>query len=189
MSAIVGWVSSPKVVVQERACFGYVQDELEAMGLSKHDVHMLEASGRAERGYAAGDKPPSAFGWEAHDVDEEYTLYEKRAARVPYSTAERAAQHDATAAEAAAGGPAVGKGGAIVMKDTPEAIATLRREMLDMERRKSGASRRRRFDPDAPVEGINSRNDHFVKKLDRLYGKHTAEIKANLERGTALPDR
>eukprot|EP00892_Ulva_mutabilis_P009142 jgi/Ulvmu1/65/UM001_0068.1 len=164
------------------------QAELESMGLSKSDVHLLESAGRAECGYAAGDKPPSAYGWEAHDPEWEYGLYEKRAARVPYSAAQRAAQADATAAAAAAGAP-VGKGGAIVMKDTPEAVATLRREMLDMERRKASASRRRRFDPEAPVEGINSRNDHFVKKLDRLYGKHTAEIKANLERGTALPDR
>lgn len=158
------------------------------MGLAKSDTHLLEPSGRAERGYAAGNKPSSAYGWEAHDAEDEYAMYERRAALVPYSAAERAAQSAATAA-AAAEGHQVGKGGGIVMKDTPEAIATLRREMLDMERRKSGASRRRRFDPEAPVEGINSRNDHFVKKLDRLYGKHTAEIKANLERGTALPDR
>lgn len=163
-----------------------MQAELQSMGLAKGDVHLLEAAGRAEWGYAAGDKPPSAYGWESHDTDPEYALYEKRAARVPYTAAQREAQREAAAA---AGAPAVGKGGAIVMRDTPEAVATLRREMLDAERRQSGASRRRRFDPDAPVEGINSRNDHFVKKLDRLYGKHTAEIKANLERGTALPDR
>jgi pre-mRNA-splicing factor SYF2 len=55
--------------------------------------------------------------------------------------------------------------------------------------KKSAAfSRRRAHNPDAAVDYINSRNAVFNKKLERAYGGVTKEIKANLERGTALPE-
>ena len=47
-------------------------------------------------------------------------------------------------------------------------------------------SRRRPFDEDADIDYINERNMKFNKKLERFYGKYTAEIKQNLERGTAI---
>lgn len=46
-------------------------------------------------------------------------------------------------------------------------------------------SRRRAFDVDADIDYINERNRAFNKKIDRYYGKYTAELKQNLERGTA----
>lgn len=47
-------------------------------------------------------------------------------------------------------------------------------------------SRRRTFDEDADIDYINERNMKFNKKLERFYGTYTAEIKQNLERGTAV---
>jgi len=47
-------------------------------------------------------------------------------------------------------------------------------------------SRRRPFDEDEDIDYINERNMKFNKKLERFYGKYTAEIKQNLERGTAI---
>jgi pre-mRNA-splicing factor SYF2 len=41
---------------------------------------------------------------------------------------------------------------------------------------------------DKDIDFINDRNAHFNKKIERAFGQHTKEIKANLERGTALPD-
>ena len=41
-------------------------------------------------------------------------------------------------------------------------------------------------DPDANVDHINDGNMRFNRRLDRAYGVHTAGIKADLERGTAL---
>jgi len=46
--------------------------------------------------------------------------------------------------------------------------------------------RRRTYYKDADVSYINKRNMIFNKKVERAYGKYTAEIRANLERGTAL---
>jgi hypothetical protein len=47
-------------------------------------------------------------------------------------------------------------------------------------------SRRRHEYEEKDVDYINERNHNFNKKLDRFFGKDAAEIKANLERGTAL---
>lgn len=47
-------------------------------------------------------------------------------------------------------------------------------------------SRRRAYNEDRDVSAINDRNERFNKKLERNYSKYAAEIKSNLERGTAL---
>ena len=47
-------------------------------------------------------------------------------------------------------------------------------------------SRRRAFNDDKDVDYINERNRNYNKKLQRFFEKDAAEIKANLERGTAL---
>ncbi|KAM9787580.1 pre-mRNA-splicing factor syf2 isoform X2 [Syngnathus typhle] len=47
-------------------------------------------------------------------------------------------------------------------------------------------SRRRAYNDDADIDYINERNAKFNQKAERYYGKYTAEIKQNLERGTAV---
>lgn len=47
-------------------------------------------------------------------------------------------------------------------------------------------SRQRTFDPNADVDYINDRNARFNQWLSRSFDKYTTEIRANLERGTAL---
>ena len=53
---------------------------------------------------------------------------------------------------------------------------------------RSTYSRRRTFHAEKDVDWINDRNAHFNKKIERAFAAHTQEIKANLERGTALPE-
>ncbi|KAJ3193681.1 hypothetical protein HK101_004385 [Irineochytrium annulatum] len=55
----------------------------------------------------------------------------------------------------------------------------------DVEKRKN-FSRRRRHNEDDDITYINERNMRFNQKISRAYDKHTAEIKAAFERGTAL---
>ena len=60
-------------------------------------------------------------------------------------------------------------------------------EDLEQQYAKRGKfSRRRAFNGDADIDYINERNRAFNKKIERYYGKYTAEIKQNLERGTAV---
>ena len=54
--------------------------------------------------------------------------------------------------------------------------------------KRNNYSRRRKYHADKDVDFINDRNAHFNKKIDRAFGQYTQETKANLERGTALPD-
>ncbi|XP_042194798.1 pre-mRNA-splicing factor syf2 [Callorhinchus milii] len=63
------------------------------------------------------------------------------------------------------------------------------RVVADVERqieKRAKYSRRRRYNDDADIDYINERNANFNKKAERFYGKYTAEIKQNLERGTAV---
>ncbi|KAG9509992.1 Pre-mRNA-splicing factor syf2, partial [Fragariocoptes setiger] len=72
------------------------------------------------------------------------------------------------------------------IKDSPQAIERMIEDVNKQIETRSKRSRRRRFDDDADVDYINERNMKFNKKLERFYNKYTAEIKQNLERGTAL---
>ncbi|XP_023171739.1 pre-mRNA-splicing factor Syf2 [Drosophila hydei] len=71
-------------------------------------------------------------------------------------------------------------------KDTPSAINNMVKDLEQQIDRRKKYSRRRIYNDDADVDFINERNSKFNKKLDRFYGEHTAEIKQNLERGTAI---
>ena len=52
--------------------------------------------------------------------------------------------------------------------------------------KRSKYSRRRSYNEEADVDYINDRNMRFNKKARRYYDEFTAEIKQNLERGTAV---
>lgn len=73
-----------------------------------------------------------------------------------------------------------------LVKDTPSAINKMVKDLEQQIDRRKKYSRRRIYNDDADVDFINERNSKFNKKLERFYGEHTAEIKQNLERGTAI---
>ena len=61
-------------------------------------------------------------------------------------------------------------------------------ELEAQKNKRANFSRRRKHYDEKDVTHINDRNEHFNRKIERSFGQHTREIKANLERGTALPD-
>ncbi|XP_060781275.1 pre-mRNA-splicing factor syf2 [Neoarius graeffei] len=67
-----------------------------------------------------------------------------------------------------------------------EAIDRMQEDIEKQIEKRSKFSRRRAYNADADVDYINERNAKFNKKAERFYGKYTAEIKQNLERGTAV---
>lgn len=67
-------------------------------------------------------------------------------------------------------------------------VADMHGRLLCRKDNRNNYSRRRKFHADKDVDFINDRNAHFNKKIDRAFGQYTQETKANLERGTALPD-
>ncbi|KAJ8951549.1 hypothetical protein NQ318_020422 [Aromia moschata] len=71
-------------------------------------------------------------------------------------------------------------------EDRAEAVDNLVKSVENQIAKRTKYSRRRTHNDDADIDYINERNAKFNKKMDRFYGEHTAEIKQNLERGTAV---
>lgn len=72
--------------------------------------------------------------------------------------------------------------------DAAEEREGARRLAQELQRRieKSQKRAEKRKAEEGHVSAINKRNEGFNKKINRNYDKHTAEIRQNLERGTAL---
>lgn len=71
-------------------------------------------------------------------------------------------------------------------KDTPKAIDKMVTDLEHQISKRKSFSRRRTHNDDEDIDYINERNSRFNKKMERFYGEYTAEIKQNLERGTAI---
>ncbi|XP_063536886.1 pre-mRNA-splicing factor Syf2 [Cydia strobilella] len=71
-------------------------------------------------------------------------------------------------------------------QDRKEAVDKMVDDLEGQIAKRAKYSRRRIHNDDADIDYINERNAKFNKKLERFYGEHTAEIKQNLERGTAI---
>lgn len=71
-------------------------------------------------------------------------------------------------------------------KDKPKAIDNMVNDLEQQIMKRKSFSRRRKFDDESDIDYINEKNARFNKKLERFYGEYTAEIKQNLERGTAI---
>lgn len=71
-------------------------------------------------------------------------------------------------------------------EDNKDAIDKMVNDLEGQIAKRAKYSRRRIHNDDADIDYINERNAKFNKKLERFYGEHTAEIKQNLERGTAI---
>ena len=67
-----------------------------------------------------------------------------------------------------------------------ERVQALVEDMHEAALRRASWSRRRTFHEEKDVTYINKRNEVYNKKIERAFDPYTAEIKANLERGTAL---
>ena len=59
-------------------------------------------------------------------------------------------------------------------------------EIANRSEKRKEFSRRRTFMEDEEVDYINERNRVFNKKVQRHFQRYAQEIKANLERGSAL---
>ena len=62
------------------------------------------------------------------------------------------------------------------------------RMVADLEGGRGRGRRKRPDDSGDVIDYVNKKNARINRDLEKAYGKYTKEIKANLERGTALPD-
>jgi len=70
----------------------------------------------------------------------------------------------------------------------PEAdkVNAMVEELQNHVNKRKNFSRRRMHYDEAYVDYINKRNKVFNEKIQRAFGPYTAEVKQNLERGTAI---
>eukprot|EP00808_Paulinella_micropora_P003187 g8909.t1 len=122
-------------------------------------------------------KSAASFGWEVFNQDSLYKAHEKRVALVPKrpDARDKTTMRDVNSLE---------YGG----KDhsSAEDVQRMVDELNATAERRNKFSRRRPHYEDADVDSISDRNSVFNKKVKRAYDKYTAELRANLERGTAL---
>eukprot|EP00656_Telonema_subtile_P014087 TRINITY_DN17174_c0_g1_i1.p1 TRINITY_DN17174_c0_g1~~TRINITY_DN17174_c0_g1_i1.p1 ORF type:complete len:440 (-),score=140.15 TRINITY_DN17174_c0_g1_i1:148-1467(-) len=130
------------------------------------------------------EKGKAAFGWEAFNQTSIVKAYKKRCDHVRASDEDVARQKKLLGEKYYTTADSMDYGST---PDIPEAnLDRMVGELADKQNRAQNFSRRRAFNEEADVNYINKRNAHFNKKVDRYFGEYTAEIKANLERGTAL---
>lgn len=160
------------------------EEQLQHAGLSSKQSHRLESFDQAQRKYKKQKKDES-FGWDAYNQESTYRAYEKRASKIEpdmktYSRLKEDNDNFYQEKEILAYGKAP--------KLPEENVERMVSELRSAEERRAKFSRRRAYRESQDVDHINKRNEAFNKKLDRAFGQFTSEIKANLERGTALPD-
>jgi cyclophilin family peptidyl-prolyl cis-trans isomerase len=159
--------------------------ELERIGLDAGQAHRLDTLEAAEAKYAKAAPGAAPEGMAAFNQRTLYRAYEKRAEAVPYSLADYEAAK-ARDPEFYRGADSLAYGTA---PPVPEAnVDRMVAELNGRAAKRSEYSRRRTYRAGADTDFINDRNAHFNKKIERAYGGVSREIKANLERGTALPD-
>uniref|UniRef100_A0A7R9VHV7 peptidylprolyl isomerase n=1 Tax=Chlamydomonas euryale TaxID=1486919 RepID=A0A7R9VHV7_9CHLO len=162
-------------------------EELARMGLDPTQAHRLETVEQAELQYAKREKKEKPAGWDIFNTKALYNAYMKRTENVPYTKEDYEAAKARNPELYSDEVDGLKFGNAPALPDGN--VDNMVNELTERERKRADYSRRRAFRESKDVDYINDRNAHFNKKIDRAYGKFTEETRANLERGTALPDR
>ena len=143
-------------------------------GVPENKLYTLESIHRNElqKEQAMKKAKNETFGWDVFNNEAYYRAHKKRLRDMPFDKELYEEQM---------------KNGIDMSKiDTEERKNLLKNDIEQQQEKRNKFSRRRNFYEDQNVDYINERSRKFNKKLERFFGKDCAEIKANLERGTAI---
>ena len=120
------------------------------------------------------------------DIDVQYASIQKRADAIPVNLDEyERAKH--------ADPEFYRDGNSMLYGQAPKIpqqnIDRMVKELDEQRERRSKFSRRRKHYEGRDVDSINERNTIYNQSIAKAFDKYTVEIKTNLERGTALPER
>jgi cyclophilin family peptidyl-prolyl cis-trans isomerase len=145
--------------------------DLEAQGLDLEKKYLQEPMvrniGQEKRKRARGKR--NAFGWDVFNQDALLRGYKRRLNKLEVDKAEYEEQKE-------------GK----EFTPKPEALDRMAAELEEEEERRKQFSHRRPFYEDLDVNFINERNRVYNAKLTRHFQQYSADMRANIERGTAL---
>jgi len=164
-----------------KAKVAIAKSEMKVHGEDVDHPYLHETAESVEyRDKKKGKKKQAPFGWDIFNQDTQYNAYAKRVQEVPKTSSEETVSdtsnyRDRNSLEYAA-----------EMKPTDKQIDRMVAELKKTKERRSKFSRRRPHYEDADIDSINDRNAVFNKKIKRAYDTYTAEIRNNIERGTAV---
>jgi len=125
-------------------------------------------------------KRRAEYGWDVFNNEAQYRNYKKQTRRAESDG--RAAVGEELVDEGDPDPLAYGQAPPV----PKERVQALVEDMHEAALRRANWSRRRTFHEEKDVTYINKRNEVYNKKIERAFDPYTAEIRANLERGTAL---
>jgi len=146
--------------------------------------YLLETAEKHEQKEAKKKRGnPDAFGWDVFNQDSLYRAHEKRTKLLGFD--EKGYNQQKQTIESG-DDPNAGIFAGFGFKASDEGKDRLVAALDKQAAKRQQFQRRRDFNEDEEVTYVNDRNRHFNKKMDRAFGAYTAEIRQNLERGTAL---
>jgi pre-mRNA-splicing factor SYF2 len=170
---------------RQQKAFEKKQQQEEAAGGPKTEAekHLEVTADEAREKLHKADKKGkrrAEYGWDVFNNEAQYRNYKKQTRRAESDG--RAATGDAVVDEGDPDPLAYGQAPPV----PKERVQALVEDMHEAALRRANWSRRRTFNEDSDVTYINKRNEVYNKKIERAFDPYTAEIRANLERGTAL---
>ena len=178
----VAVLNEKKRLADPKAYMRSLNKEVEETDEQKEEKGLLlETAEAASRRIAKRGTDESSFAWDMFNEDSQYKAHDKRLDQMGFYP-------DAYEKQKLALGPEAFYSASANLGTKPSEEAKQRlvdSAKLAGQKRKE-FSRRRTNNDDDDVLWVNERNKNFTKKIERAFGQHTAEIKANLERGTAL---
>nr|XP_004924435.2 pre-mRNA-splicing factor Syf2 [Bombyx mori] len=168
------WLVEDQKKREEAETEGKNYDRVKLLNISAIEAERLERKKKKKN-------PDQGFSTYEHATIRQYNRLVKN---MPPADMERYEKQKQKYGEAFYGGPNVIIHG--MHEDRKEAVDKMVDDLEGQIAKRTKYSRRRIHNDDADIDYINERNAKFNKKLERFYGEHTAEIKQNLERGTAI---
>jgi hypothetical protein len=159
------------------------KQEAEGPDKIEEDEALLHATAESVAWKGSRSKPKEEkFAWDAFNQDTQYRAHEKRVNKLGFYADAYNRQKEHIGEDIFYAGSSVSAVGHKPSEDAKDRLIGA----LKVDQEKRTKFSRKREEPDGDVEWINEGNKRFTKQLERSYGKYTKEIKANLERGTAI---
>jgi len=147
-----------------------LDEQYQLKGLDPEKSYLDQTALKVENNKGHQKKTHETFGWDVFNEESLFRAYKKRMKNMPHYDdvydKEKNTNED--------------------VEPNEERLNNLVEDIEKQEKKRRAFSRRRGFNEDEDITYINQRNKVFNEKLQRSFGEYTAEIKYNLERGTAL---
>jgi len=148
-----------------------LEEQYKLKGITADKAYLEQPAAKVESMKGNKKKTHDTFGWDVFNEDSLFRAYKKRLKAMPHYEDVYKQQMDNPNKEI---GP------------NDERLNNLVEDIEKQEKKRAAFSRKRTFNDDEDITYINQRNQVFNQKLQRSFGEYTAEIKQNLERGSAL---